>query len=76
MSGGQRGWPGQVGLPVSMAGLLGQAQTQAMQRGGGGFTPMRLHHRPLDQMSSNAPSMVLGGPQASHRSSHLPGNWY
>ena len=83
MGAGPRGWPGQqLGLPNSqgslMAGMISQSQSsqhQMMAARAATFTPMRLHHRPVDptHMSSGPPPMVLGTSHRPPHSSHAVG---
>ncbi|KAL8603826.1 hypothetical protein ACOMHN_058561 [Nucella lapillus] len=88
--GSNRGWSSQqLGLPGAQGGLIGNmlgqgpssavAQHPMMTGGSAGrgpaFTPMRLHHRPMEpnHMSSvppPPPTMVLGAPPPQHRPQH------
>lgn len=81
-----RGWSGQqLGLPSSQGGLIGNmlgqgqsSQHQMMTARGPAFTPMRLHHRPVEpnHMSSQS-TMVLGPPhRPQHSYNSLPAVYY
>ncbi|XP_076471034.1 LOW QUALITY PROTEIN: transcription intermediary factor 1-alpha-like [Babylonia areolata] len=81
-SGGQQlGLPGNQGSGGLMGSMLGQGQSAAAQHPmmvagrGPTFTPMRLHHRPVEPgHMSSAPTMILGAPHRAqqHSFSSLP----